>query len=267
MIEDQDVVEDQEEEELNEPVEKESESPEETEQEAPKTEEQDGEEQSEESKTYTQAEVEYAVEKKRKQLRRKMERDLALQKQELEAKYAAANNQVVEPEPFNHDGTQNVAFHVQQELARARAIDAQEKDILIRTQQQKELLLKVDLARDKYEDFEDTVDSLDDEGVITGQMQLAIKEHINDMPEFVYKVAKSYRDDLKRISQLPSNKQVKEMILLEAKVSAKHPPKKVTKAPAPPKKINSSGSAGSLKDPAKMSFERRVQMLRNKDRS
>lgn len=112
----------------------------------------------------------------------------------------------------------------------------------------KELKTKFAKGYDKYDDYQEVIDSLP----FTNEMLQAVSTSDN-VDDFVYSLGKNRFEDVERISKLPPKKQYKEMVKLELEFEQSKDKKIVKAVPKPPATVK--GDSHIEKDPEKMSFD------------
>ena len=213
-------------------------------------------------KLYSKADLERIVNKKRRQLDRKYQRELDLLEKDISPRTAYNYPPQIETPVAPQD---EMELRIQVALQKQKQLEEQNRTAEKQRTEQQKLQRKIDDAQYKYDDYEDVLTDTLHDGAWTQEMEQA--SHLTDnAPEFAYKAAKFHRKDLQRISKLSPAQQITEMILLADRIKNKAQPKKVSAAPEPIKKIVSNSGGTAQKSIKNMSFEERVQMLRKRSR-
>lgn len=156
---------------------------------------------------------------------------------------------------------------------KAKALEEKQRKAALETEQQKlqsAHLTRVKSFAEKTADFEEVIADVEDIPVSAAVQEIIVTSE--NGPELMYELAKN-RAEFERISKLPPLAAAREIGRIEtriaAKASEKPEPKKLTKAPPPPKPVGGSkaSTAKSIYDPD-ISFEeyerRRREAMRRK---
>lgn len=214
------------------------------------------------------------VEKRLKRERRKQER--------LENKFATLQEQnaqlvnAIQQAP-TQDGVQfDPNYHIVdpatnqillRESVEGQVIEALQKREQLTQQKEKEQRLQAEAKElqnkfakglDKYDDFQDVIDSLP----FTNEMLQAVIAS-NNVEDFVYSLGKNRFEDVERIFKLPPKQQYKEMVKLELEFEQSKNKKIVKPTPAPPVAVK--GNSHIEKDPEKMSFSELLAKARREE--
>ena len=157
------------------------------------------------------------------------------------------------PEQLTYDQQQALQLRSIVKEERAAELESQVRTEHQHAQEAKamEFRAKVDAARDRMPDFDQTIAALD---------HIPMSNHAADVvvssekaAEITYWLGKNLAD-AHRISRLPPHMQAAEIARIESRLSAGPSPRRHSQAPPPPTTI-SGASAPAAKDPANMSMD------------
>ncbi len=200
-----------------------------------------------EEKRFTQAELDAAIAKRIARLERKRERERppepVAEKPQAHGKPAPENFKTTEEyieAVADWKADQKFTEKFEEREQRQREERAREHQRSLAAEHQK----REEVARDKYDDFDDVV--YDADLPISQHMALAIQ--LSEVgPELAYHLGKNPKEAA-RIAQLHPLAQARELGKLEAKVASAEPPAKPSTAPDPIKPLASKGTAKQIYD-------------------
>jgi hypothetical protein len=168
------------------------------------------------------------------------------------------NIHIVDPVTGAIEFRDSVQGQVIETLQKREQLTRQREEEQKKQLQTQELKQRVAKGYDKYDDYEDIVNSLP----FTPEMldAASTSDHVDD---FIYSLGKNRFEDVERISKLPPKIQFKEMVKLELEFEQSKDKKIVKPVPKPPTDVR--GSTHIEKDPAKMSFEELYQQAKAKE--
>ena len=184
----------------------------------------------EQSKTFSQEEVDALITKRLAKEQRKWERKLT---QPAQQRPVSASAPTADQFANVDEYAQALAERKAQELVQQRD-QRQQQEVLLENYQERE-----EAAREKYDDFEQV--ALNPKLPITTLMAQTIQA--SDVgPDVAYYLGSNPKE-AERISRLPAYLQAKEIGRIEAKVQSSPPAKKTTAAPSPIKPVTARSAS------------------------